>query len=112
MHSPPSPPAPRPASGGVRTQWSVALGAPPRGLALAREKCWLLTWDEHGWLYLLNRRGERLGQMHRDGPVVTACCADDGSACAAAGSQGEVWWLAPDLMTRWQGTVTAAPLAL
>jgi hypothetical protein len=92
--------------------WSLPTQARPRGLCLAREKGWLLTWDESNWLYLLNRNGERQAQRHGgDSPLVAACCADDGSAYAAAGGQGEVWWFAPDLMPRWQRSVGAGAVA-
>jgi hypothetical protein len=80
-------------------------------VALAREKGSLLAWDENNWLYLLNRRGERQTQVHGTAALTAACSADDGSAYAALGSRGEVWWLAPDLMPRWQRTVPFPPLA-
>jgi sugar lactone lactonase YvrE len=78
------------------------LPASPRGLVLARERGWVLTWDANHWIYLLNRSGGRQAQWHSPAPLVTACCAEDGSAYAAVGGGGEVWWLAPDLMPRWQ----------
>ena len=34
-----------------------------RSLCLAREKGWLLVRDETDWLYLLDRNGERQGQV-------------------------------------------------
>src|SRR5262249_17911137 len=40
-----------------------------------------------------------------------ACCADDGSACAAVGGRGEVRWLTPDLMPRWERTLSHPALA-
>jgi hypothetical protein len=96
----------------MRPLWIHTLPARPRGLALAREKAWVLTWDESHWLYLLNRRGERQAQRQLGGELVAAACADDGSACVAAGGLGEVCWLAPDLATRWQRGVPARPLAV
>jgi hypothetical protein len=109
--SPPLPP-PRPAPGTPRVQWSLPTQGRPRGLCLAREKGWLLAWDGASWLYLLNRKGERQAQRHGEtGPVVAACAADDGSAYAAVGGAGEVWWLAPDLMPRWQRSVGAPAVA-
>jgi hypothetical protein len=78
---------------------------------LARERGTLLAWDENSWLYLLNRKGERQAQVHGAAALTAACAADDGSAYAALGSRGEVWWLAPDLMPRWQRTVPFPPLA-
>jgi hypothetical protein len=85
--------------------------ARPRGLAPARETGALLAWDENSWLYLLNRKGARQAQVHGAAALTAACSADDGSAYAALGSRGEVWWLAPDLMPRWQRTVPFPPLA-
>jgi len=76
-----------------------------RGLALARERGWILVWDAHHWLYLFNRDGEPQGQRQIPDGLAVACCADDGSVYAAAGTQGEVVLLAPDLMPRWQTTI-------
>lgn len=91
--------------------WTHALAHAPRGLALAREKGWLLAWDTEDWLYLLNQAGERQAQVHAAGKLATAACADDGSAFVAAGTQGEIWWLAPDLRARWQQSVGQAVTA-
>jgi hypothetical protein len=91
--------------------WSVTTAGRPLGLAPAREKGTLLAWDDSHWLYLLNRKGERQGQRRCAG-AVAGCCADDGSAYAAAGGGGEVWWLAPDLMPRWERAVPAPALAV
>src|SRR5438132_9062425 len=93
-----------PPAGAVRLLWTHSLPNRAQGLALAREKNSLLAWDDKHWLYVLNRAGERQGQVHLPG-LAAACCADDGSAYAAVGRRGEVWWLAPDLMTRWQRAV-------
>jgi hypothetical protein len=96
----------------IRPLWSLALQSRPRGLALAREKGWLLAWDDKHWLYLLNRNGAKQAQVHVPGSLATACAADDGSSYAAAGSNGEVLWLAPDLTVRWQQTVNQRVLAV
>jgi hypothetical protein len=71
-------------------------------LAPAREKNTLLAWDEKDCLYLLNRDGVRQAQVRTPGALVSACCADDGSAYVAVGNKGEIWWLAPDLTVRWE----------
>jgi hypothetical protein len=89
----------------LRPTWSLTLGAAPRGLVPAREKGWFLAWDEAHWLYLLGRRGERQAQRRTPGPLAAATAADDGTAYAAVGVGGELWWLAPDLSTRWEGRV-------
>jgi hypothetical protein len=68
---------------------------------MAREPVRLLSWDDHDWLYLLNQSGDLQAQAHSSGPLTMACAADDGSAYAAAGHRGEIWWLAPDLSTKW-----------
>jgi hypothetical protein len=94
----------------MQLTWSHPLPARPRGLSLAREKGWVLTWDETDWLYLLNREGQRQAQRQLGAALAAACCADDGSACVAVGAAGAVWWLAPDLTTRWQGTLPSAAL--
>jgi hypothetical protein len=103
---------PKQASRSLRQRWSVVLGARPRGLALAREAGWLLAWDEHHWLYLFNRRGERQAQARHPGVLVAAACADDGSAYAAVGDRGEVVWLAPDLSPRWERALPSPAVAV
>lgn len=98
----------------LRPVWSQNLGTPPRGLTLAREKGWLLLWDDRNGVQLWNQAGRLQGQATLPGAVAAACAADDGSAFAAVGVQGEVWWLAPDLTVTWQmalrGTATTAAL--
>jgi hypothetical protein len=96
----------------IRPLWSLPLQARPRGLVLAREKGWLLAWDEKHWLYLVNRSGAKQAQVHFPASLATACAAEDGSSYAAAGSNGEVLWLAPDLTVRWQQTVNQRVLAM
>lgn len=96
--------APRspPISGDVfQTAWSRTPSARIVGMSLARERGWLLHWDQAHWLYLLDHAGRSHAQ--RQFPHLSvACAADDASAYAAASSRGTVWWLAPDLMPRWQ----------
>ena len=88
-----------------RSLWSRKLAAPPRGLALARERGWLLVWDaEHG-LHLFNRSGEPQARWQTADALTAACCADDGGSFAAVGAQGQVWMLAPDLSPRWERTL-------
>ncbi len=96
---------PVPNRGALPLLWSQTLAVAPRGLAPIREKGGLLAWDDKHWLHLLNRQGERQGQMRPQGAVTAVCAAEDGSAFAAGGSQGEVWWLAPDLKLRWEKVV-------
>jgi hypothetical protein len=86
----------------VRPAWEFAAAAAPRGLALAREKAYLLAWDEQNWLYLLHLTGRRQAQVPAPQAIAAGAASDDGSAFAAIGTKGEVWWLAPDLMPRWQ----------
>jgi hypothetical protein len=92
--------------------WSHTLAPGLRGLALAREREGLLAWDQNHWLYVLDHEGQRQGQIHFPGELVAACCADDGSAYAAVGGKGELCWLAPDLMVRWQQTLPQPALAV
>lgn len=100
------------APGKIDIVWSRPLRHAARGLVLAREKGWVAAWDEQHWLYLLNHAGEVQAQRRIDGALVTAGCADDGSAYAMLGSQGEVAWLAPDLMPRWQTVLPARGIAV
>lgn len=102
MASSASIPQPTPTPLLIRPVWNFTLGAAPRGLALAREKGWALVWDEQHWLYLLNPSGQRQAQVPAPKPLACGAVSDDGSSCVALGKQGEVWWLAPDLMPRWQ----------
>jgi hypothetical protein len=81
-------------------------------VALAREKGWVLAWDENQWLYLLDRNGHRQAQRRLSASMTEACAAADGSSYAAVGAKGEVWWLAPDLMPRWEKTVPHRALAV
>lgn len=74
-------------------------------MALAREKKWVLAWDEQSWLYLLNAAGAVQAQRRPSFHLTAACAADDGSGYAAVGEHGEVQWLAPDLMPRWERNV-------
>jgi hypothetical protein len=94
-----------------RPAWSASLGSSAVGLALAREKDWLLAWDQSHWLYVLNHAGQRQSQFHFPGNLSGACCADDGSAYVAVGNKGEIAWLAPDLMPRWQHSLPNPALA-
>ena len=50
--------------------------------------------------------------MHAPGKLVSAACADDGSAYVAVGAQGEIWRLAPDLHSRWERSVPHPVTAL
>jgi hypothetical protein len=96
----------------MRPTWSHPLPARPRGLSLAREKGSLLTWDETHWLYLLSRDGQRQAQRNFGPALAAACLSDDGSACIAVSTVGDLWWLAPDLTTRWQLALPAAALVV
>jgi hypothetical protein len=53
-------------------------------------------------LYLLDQVGGCQARRRFEATLTAACCADDGSACAVAGSGGEVWRLTPDLMGCWE----------
>jgi hypothetical protein len=105
-------PSPVPTRATIQPAWTHSLSARPRGLALARERGWLLAWDDNHWLYLLNQSGQRQAQVRLAMPVAAACCTDDGSAVGAAGAGGELWWLAPDLTTRWERSLAIPALAV
>jgi hypothetical protein len=92
----------QPPSRQAQPHWSLTLSGAVRGLALARERGWVLAHDENHWLYLLDREGRRQAQLRAPKEITSAACADDASALAAGGRDGDVWWLAPDLMPRWQ----------
>ncbi len=86
----------------VQLLWSRTTAARPRGLALARERGWLLTWDADHGLHLFNRSGEPQARWQSADALTAACCADDGGGFAAVGARGQVWMLAPDLTPRWE----------
>jgi hypothetical protein len=94
-----------------RLTWSFRTGARPAGLVLARERKHFLAWDNNAWLYILNAFGEPQSQRKMTAALRGACCADDGSAYAAVGAQGEVSWLAPDLTPRWEQSLRRPALA-
>ncbi len=92
--------------------WSQSFVPPLRGLALAREPGTALVWDERHHLACLDAVGDRRAQASAPGPIVTACAADDGSCFAAAGRDGQLWLLGPDLLPRWERAVGKRPLAV
>jgi hypothetical protein len=96
----------------MRPTWSQHLSARPCGLSLAREKASLLCWDQTHYLYLLNRTGQRRAMRHLGADLASACVSDDGSACVAVSTSGNLLWLSPDLTVRWQVSVSATPLAV
>jgi hypothetical protein len=85
--------------------WSLSLPVSWRGLALARERAWLLAWDDQDTLHLFNRLGQLQAQWQAPGALTAVACADDGSSYAAVAGQGQVWLLGPDLKTRWERSV-------
>jgi hypothetical protein len=104
------PDLPAPSGAPFHTRWTQSLPHPLRGVALAREAGRILAWDERDWLYLFNAAGQRQGQVQRPG-LTAAAAADDGSAVVAAGGRGELWWLGPDLRTRWERAVPRRAVA-
>ncbi len=94
------------------TLWTRSVQAPARGVALARERSWILAWDQTHWLYLFDHCGHRQAQIRPPSDVVHACSADDGSAYVAIGAGGEIWWLTPDLTIRWQLNLTPPLVAV
>lgn len=81
--------------------WSKDVGAPLRGLVLARECGWVLAWDKSNTLHLYDRTGLCRGTRSPHPVVTAATVADDGSALALIGAGGEVQMLGPDFQTLW-----------
>lgn len=96
----------------IEPVWSRKLGAAIRGLVHAGERDWLLAWDANHWLYLLDQDGHRQGQAHFAGTLTSVGFAQDGSAIVAGGNTGQVVWLTPDLMRRWEKTLPQPCLAV
>lgn len=92
--------------------WTKIFQTKLRGLCLAREKGWLLTWDKNHWLYLLNASGEVQAQVRCEEPIVSAAFADNGSALAVLGQNGLVRGYRLDLSQHWHRSLNLAPLAL
>jgi hypothetical protein len=95
----------------TRVLWSAEVGAPPRGVALAREAGRVLAWDADGTLHLFDRGGGRQARRQLPAAVSAAAAADDGSAYAAAAG-GRAYLLAPDLAPRWERPLAAGPAAV
>jgi hypothetical protein len=95
-----------------RPLWSLPLQAGACGLALARERGTVFAWDRDHWFYVLDSGGQRQTQRRLPGAPCAGCCAEDGSAYAAAAADGQVWWLAPDLQTRWETKLPYPALAV
>jgi hypothetical protein len=96
----------------VRLLWSQTVGSSLRGLSAARERGWLLVWDNQQNLTLLNQSGHLQAQARAPCDVVAASAADDGRSFVAVGREGQVYLLAPDLTPRWQRSITGRATAL
>src|SRR5207237_830856 len=82
--------------------WSFNVAGAVRGLSLAREAGSLLIRDDTHWLYLLDRSGAVQAQLPAPKELTVSAGSDEGGSFAVGGKEGELWWLAPDLMPRWQ----------
>jgi hypothetical protein len=91
--------------------WTLSTGSAIRAISLAREAELLLVRDDNQTIYLITAKGSLQAQMTFSG-LAAACASDDGSALAAVGAAGQVWWLAPDLTTRWERAVPTVALAV
>jgi hypothetical protein len=96
----------------VRFLWSVRLSAAVRGVALARERGWLLAWAADKHLTLFNASGARLADAAAPGKLVAVAAADDASAFVAVGADGQVWRFGPDLALAWERRLTPPLLAV
>jgi hypothetical protein len=92
--------------------WTRRTEARLTGLSYAREAGLVLAWDVGQRLTLWDRSGQRQAQTTLLVPPVVAAISDDGSQIAAAGPNGEIWWLDPDLKFQFDLTLKSAPLAL
>jgi hypothetical protein len=91
--------------------WTLTTGSGIRAVSLAREAEMLIVRDDSQTVYLLTAKGSLQSRMTFSG-LAAACVSDDGSAMAAVGGAGQVWWLAPDLTTRWERAVPAPAQAV
>ncbi len=99
----------------MRRLWSYKSSVPIRGLSLAREPQTVLLWDANHVLTWLTPNGTVQARWEAPSALAAVDCADDGYAAVAVGTQGQVWFLTPELTIRWQKTVadkaTAVALA-
>ncbi len=91
--------------------WSLALGPAVRALSLAREAELILARLSDHTLALATTRGDLQARASL-AALSAACISDDGSAIAAVGAEGHVWWLARDLQTTHEQTLTAPLIAV
>lgn len=91
--------------------WTTSIGAAPRGLSLAREVGHILVWD-HRSLHLFERGRQSLASQTMPAPLVSACLADDGSALAAIGVKGEIWFFDGKIKLVWEKQLPQAGLAV
>jgi hypothetical protein len=96
----------------VKPLWSLSVPSPAPVLSLARERGDLLVREESRLALLAAHDGRRQAEWKAPSLLSAACCADDGSAHAAGGRDGDVWFLAPDLTPRWQKAFPAAVTAV
>jgi hypothetical protein len=96
----------------VKPLWSLSVPSPAPVLSLARERGDLLVREESRLALLAAHNGRRQAEWKAPSLLSAACCADDGSAHAAGGRDGHVWFLAPDLTPRWQKSFPAAVTAV
>src|SRR5262249_41208518 len=91
--------------------WSLALASAVRAVSLAREAELILARLADHTLALATTRGDLQARAgFRD--LTSACLSEDGSAIAAAGSAGQVWWLARDLRPIREQALAAPTVAI
>jgi hypothetical protein len=53
----------------------------------------------------MDRSGTRHAQLRAPRDLSALDCSDEGASFVVGGKEGDLWWLAPDLMPRWQRTL-------
>jgi len=77
--------------------WSNVTEAPLKGLALAREACSILAWDESGQLYLFDLYGNYRSVSSAPGRIIAGAISDNGTLIVLLGEGSRMWFLGPDL---------------
>jgi hypothetical protein len=100
----------------VELLWSQQVAVPLRGLAPARERGWVLSWDMQDGLHLWDRQGNLQAHGRPPAAVASAAASADGRHFVVLSQDGRLWLLAPDLSLRWEhgapgrgGAVALAP---
>ncbi len=90
--------------------WSQTMQSSAKGISYARESGRVFTWDDSDWLYSFSQAGTRDGQRKLS-DLTGIAAAENGLAAVAVSKKGDLWWMGPDLTTRWHRILESSPTA-